>query len=118
MNRFLRPLACISLLALASCGGNIVPVAAIAPAAIPADQLAKVQSVCAKAGPVLAVASAPSLPAVVKETAVYGAAFCSAINAGRVPPTADSNSANWLSHIVDELPSVARAAGVVLPMLL
>lgn len=114
-----RLIAAASMLALASCGGNLAPVAAsLAPAFISADQLAKVRSVCVKAGPVLNIAAAPNLPKVVSETATYGAAFCNAVNAGQVPPTADSNSSAWLDRIVTVLPTVAKAAGVLLPLTL
>lgn len=118
MKRYLIPLACILPIALSSCGGNLTPIAAVAPALIPADQLAKVRAVCATAAPALNVASAPNLPQVVSETAIDAAAFCNVILAGQVPPTADSNSAAWLDRIVAVLPTVAKAAGVILPMLL
>ena len=119
MNRKLLPLACI-LPILASCsGGNLAPTAAsLTPVLLTPAQLAAVRPVCARSGPALNAASAPNLPAVVKETAIDAAAFCNAINAGQVPPTADSNSSPWLDRVIAALPSVAQAAGVILPLLL
>lgn len=90
----------------------------VAVAAMPPEDIAKMRANCAAVSSVLGVAAAPGMPAQLRETAVYPQAFCTALNAGQVPPTADANSASWWTGIVAKLPDIARAAGVILPLLL
>lgn len=93
---------------------GVSTVAAVAPVVLPPEHLAELQSICQTAGLPLAIASAPTMPAVLRETAIYGASFCDQLRAGMVPPTADGNSVSWLSRIVAVLPAVARTVGVAL----
>lgn len=117
MNRFL---AAASLLSLASCsGGNLAPVAAsLTPAVLSPGQLAQVQTLCQAAQPALNIAASPSMPAQLKETAVYPQAYCSQLLAGTVPPTTDANTPSWLPQVINATKIAAQVAGVVLPLIL
>lgn len=105
---------------LAGCnGGNLAPVAAsLTPAVLPPDQLAVVQQMCQAAQPMLAVASAPNIPAEVHDTAIYGAAYCGQLLAGTVPPTTDANTPSWLPQVIEATKVAAQVAGIVLPLIL
>lgn len=116
MNRFL---AAASMLALASCGGNLAPIAAsLTPAVLPAEQLAKIQRACQLAGSALDVAAAANMPAQVRETAVYPKAYCDQLLAGMVPATTDANTPAWFDKTITILGIAAKAAGIILPLVL
>ena len=95
MNRFL---AAASMLALASCGGNVAPVAAsLTPAVLPAETVATLRSLCAKAQPLIAIAQGvgvvlPQAKEIVDEVGPY----CAVMAAGQIPATTDANTPKWL----------------------
>lgn len=111
MNRFL---AAISLLALASCGGNVAPVAAsLTPAVLPAETVATLRTWCARAQPLIAIAQGagvvvPQAKAIVDEVGPY----CAIMAAGQVPPTTDANTASWLPT---NIAGLAAALGLSIP---
>jgi hypothetical protein len=117
MKRLAIPLACILAIALSSC--SLPQLAAFfTPAALSADQFAKVQRGCQLAAPALEVAVTPGLPEKVRETAIYPKAYCDQLLAGTVPATTDANTPAWFDKTLAALKIVARAAGIILPLLL
>ena len=119
MNRKLLPLACILPILVSCSGGNLAPTAAsLTPVALSPAQIAKVQQTCQVAGPMLAVAADPSMPATVAQTATYGDAYCRQLLAGSVPSTTDSNTPSWLPRVVEGVQIAAAVARVALPIIL
>lgn len=74
-----------------------------------------VQQLCAAATPMLN-AAAVSTNTTVSSTAVYGTAFCSVVNAGGTPSTADANSPAWLESVISGVQVAAQVGGIVLPL--
>lgn len=99
-------------------GVKVATVAGQASAALlPPSAAQKVASTCVAAGPMLAVASSPGLPAAVSETASYGDAYCRQLVAtGQLPPTTDSNTVSWLPTVISGVQTAAQLAGVILPI--
>lgn len=91
---------------------------AATPMVLSADQVAKLELGCRGALPGLAIAAAPGMPAPLRETAVYPQAYCAELMQGRLPATTDGNTASWLPMVLDTLGIAAKAAGVLLPLLL
>lgn len=119
MKRVLLPLACVLPLALAVSGCDKLQFAGFATKAVlPAEQLAKVQRACQLVGPALDVAAAANMPAQVRETAVYPKAYCDQLLAGMVPATTDANTPAWLDRTITILGIAAKAAGIILPLVL
>lgn len=117
MKRLAIPLACC--IALASCGGNLMPIAAsFTPAVLSADQITKLQQTCQVAAPLLNVAASPTMPANVAETAVYPKAYCDQLLAGSIPPTTDRNTPTWLPGVIKGVQVAAEVAKVALPIVL
>lgn len=108
------------LLVATACTVNVDTLVKIEPSLtlpIPTAKLTALQVQCAQAQPVLTVATQPTLPAPLVETAAPAAALCDQLLAGEIPPTLDTGTASWLSRIVAALPRIAEAAGVLLPLL-
>lgn len=84
--------------ALASCGGNLAPVAAsLTPAALSPDTVSTITGLCRQAQPLVGLAGlTPSAPA--QEVAAFVGAYCGQMLAGQVPPTTDANTVNWLGQ--------------------
>jgi hypothetical protein len=91
----------------------------VATAAVTPENLAKIGALCNAGGAALDAAARIKSAPVLQETAVYGAAFCRPVLDGLPPPaTTDANSPSWLSGIISALPSLAKAAGVLLPAIM
>jgi len=100
-------------------GTTVAAVAGAAtPAVLSADQVATLARTCQAAAPALSIAAAPSMPAEVRETAVYPLAYCSELSKGLLPATTDGNTPSWLPGTLSALSTAAKIAGVVLPLLL
>jgi hypothetical protein len=112
-------LTCVGFLLVGCSGGTLAPVAvSVAKQVIPPDQMMQLVDGCAAAKPMLDVASAPNMPAKVKDTAVYGKALCDSLLTGVVPPTVDSNTPEWFDTVVKGTQIAAQVAKVVLPLVL
>lgn len=119
MKRALLPLACILPLALAASGCDKLQFAGFATKAVlPAEQLAKFQRTCQLVGPALEIAVAANMPAEVRETAVYPKGYCDQLLAGMVPATTDANTPAWFDKTITILGIAAKAAGIILPLVL
>lgn len=112
----MKKLAIALCFALSACAGQSAPqVAAIAtPYILPVEQVRDIQVMCVHTGEVLEAAARPTNPEIVVRTAEDAAAYCRQLLAGRVPPTTDRNTKNWLSRVLDALPAVTQAAGILL----
>lgn len=87
-------------------------------AAVTPETAAQIADMCALGGAALDAASQVYKDPKMRLTAVPAAAYCKPILAGVPPqaaPNTDSNTKRWLSAIIEALPSLARAAQVVLP---
>jgi hypothetical protein len=103
-------IACILPLALASCGGNLAPVAAtLAPAFLSPETVATMRTWCNRGAPLFAIAQAQTISPQAKEIAATVEPYCRAIVAGQVPPTTDANTPTWLPQ---NLAGLAAALGV------
>lgn len=91
---------------------------AATPIVLSADEVARIELGCRGALPALAIAAAPGMPAPLRETAVYPQAYCAELLQGRLPPTTDANTPSWLPDTLSMLAIAAKAAGVILPLLL
>lgn len=116
--------AMLALPLLAACAGSGTVAGgaeAISAAVLPPDQVAQLRTTCASAAPLLAVATAPGLPASIGDTAGYADAYCrqlAALPAGQAPPTTDAGTPTWLPGVIAATRAAAQIAGVVLPLLL
>lgn len=109
MNRFL---AAASLLALASCGGNLGPVAAsLAPAVLSPETIATMRIWCTRGAPLLAIAQGQNLSPAAREIADQVGPYCAALTAGQIPPTTDANTPSWLPK---NIVGLAQALGLSL----
>ena len=117
----MRYLIATLLLVLASCS-NLAPVAPVAasltPVVLTPEQIATMQTMCQAAKPALDIAALPSMPAQVKETAVFPQAYCGQLLAGAVPATTDGHTTEWLPEVINATKVAAQIAGVVLPLIL
>lgn len=106
-------IAAAFLLALASCGGNLAPVAAsLTPAVVSPETVATLRSWCQRGAPLIAIAQgmgavSPQAKSIVDEVGPY----CSIMAAGAIPATTDRNTVNWLPTNISGL---AAALGVSL----
>lgn len=91
--------AAVVSLSLAACSQAQLAVTA-ARATLSAEQVAALASMCQSAAPMLRIASGPTMPVPLRETAMFGDAFCAEMLRGVLPAAADANSVTWLSRIV------------------
>lgn len=98
-----RPLLAAALcLGLAAC--SMPQLAATATnAALSADTVARLASVCRGGQTIVAIAAGPAMPASVKEIATFVGAYCGQLTAGTVPATTDANTVSWLQQNIAAL---------------
>lgn len=97
----------------------VTTAATITPAVLPPAQVERIASTCRSAQPALAVAAAPGMPAQLRNTAVYPAAYCDQLLAsGQLPPTTDANTPSWLPTVLTATQVAAAAAKVALPLII
>ena len=112
-----RILALALPLALVACSAPQMA-AMVTPAVLSSGQVTTLRQTCQIAGPALAVAAQPTMPAQVSETALPAAAYCQQLNAGILPATTDSNTPTWLPKVIRGVQIAAEVARVALPLLL
>lgn len=99
-------------LALASCGGNLAPVAAsLAPAVLSPETIATMRTWCQRGQPLIAIAKGQTMMPEARVIAETVEPYCAALAAGQVPPTTDSNTPQWLPT---NLMGLSRALGLSL----
>jgi hypothetical protein len=86
--------------------------------------LSTLQPICAKYEPIIGTAAqqtagAPpsTVAGKISATAAFGVAFCSQVQAGVIPSTANGNSVSWLSEIAGMIKALAPLASLVIPLL-
>lgn len=90
--------ACTLSVAVASCGGNLAPIAAsLAPAVASPETIATMRTWCARGATVINIAESQSTIPAAKEIARFVGPFCLALASGQVPATTDANSPDWLA---------------------
>lgn len=90
------PIFCATL-ALASCGGNLAPVAAsLAPAVLSPETIASLRTWCERGAPLIAVAKGQTMIPEAAEIAKTVEPYCRELAAGQIPSTTDANTAQWL----------------------
>lgn len=110
MKRYLTAVALP--IALASCGGNLAPVAAsLTPAIVSPEVVAGLRTWCARGAPLIAIAQGQNLSPQARQIADTVAPYCAALTAGTVPATTDGNTANWLPT---NIAGLAQALGLSL----
>ena len=102
---------------LAACSTTQIAATATKAKLSPAN-IAYMQQTCAAVEPAVTAAVAPSMPAKVSGTAIFIEAYCSQLIAGTVPSTTDTNTPTWLRNTISILGYAAKAAGVILPLVL
>lgn len=107
-----KTLVAASLLALASCGGNLAPFAAsLAPAILSSETVATMRTWCARGAPLIAIARSQNLSPQAREIADTVEPYCRALTAGQLPPTTDQNTPSWLPT---NIAGLAQALGLSL----
>ena len=104
--------ACTLCVVVASCGGNLAPIAAsLTPAVVSPEVLASLRTWCARGAPLIAIAQGQNLSPQAREIADVVGPYCAIMAAGKVPPATDANTASWLPQ---NLVGIAAALGLSL----
>lgn len=129
MRRFTTMTVAIALLGLTACNEQTISTVQTAASVaglvsadvLPPEAVSLLKGACAANAPALAIATTPGMPASVADTASYPAAYCQQLAAsppGQVPSTTNSGTPSWLPGALATAGAVAKAAAVILPLVL